>query len=78
MDKYVLSDGLIKHGNFYHVPGHVVQKSFETETQLSTTSQTAQITAYNTLFSVFCGLGSEMAVNHTNILLGQIKLPRKF
>ncbi|KAH9609128.1 hypothetical protein KSS87_004493 [Heliosperma pusillum] len=71
-------DGLIEHGNFYHGPGHVVQKSLETETQPSTTSRTAQITAYNTRFSVFCGPGSEMAVNHTNILLGQIKLTRKF
>ncbi|KAH9609790.1 hypothetical protein KSS87_008523, partial [Heliosperma pusillum] len=26
MDKYMLSDGLIEHGNFYHVLGHVVQK----------------------------------------------------
>ncbi|KAH9621371.1 hypothetical protein KSS87_002021 [Heliosperma pusillum] len=32
----------------------------------------------NTLFSVFCAPGSEMNVNHTNILFSQIKLPHKF
>ncbi|KAH9609615.1 hypothetical protein KSS87_014087 [Heliosperma pusillum] len=74
----VLSDGLIEHDNFYQGTGHVVQKSCKTETQPSTTSRTAQSTAYNTRFSVVCGPGSEMAVNHTNILLAQIKLPRKF
>ncbi|KAH9602348.1 hypothetical protein KSS87_010929 [Heliosperma pusillum] len=41
LDKYVLSDGLIEHGNFYHGPGHVVQKSRETETHHSTTFRTA-------------------------------------
>ncbi|KAH9608781.1 hypothetical protein KSS87_019677 [Heliosperma pusillum] len=32
----------------------------------------------NTRFSAFLGPGSEMPVNYTNILLAQIKLPRKF